>query len=99
MEKEFARKWFAGLRKVELSDDQHDITFPMIVMYPTDTPEKTDRLGPYSLDIARDAVPQGWQLSFGDPFSRQRWHASRLPDACPSSGAQRICCWDARASI
>lgn len=29
----------------------------MIVMYPTDAPEQTDRMGPYSLEVARDAAP------------------------------------------
>lgn len=30
----------------------------MIVMYPTDAPEQADRLGPYSLEVARDAAPR-----------------------------------------
>lgn len=31
---------FAGCQEAELVDDQMGITFPMIVMYPTSTPEK-----------------------------------------------------------
>lgn len=57
-EKETNRGLFAGYQKVELVYDQMDITFPMIVMYPTCTPEKTERLGPYDFDIARHAIPQ-----------------------------------------
>ena len=56
--KETNREMFAGYQKVELVYHQMDITFPMIVMYPTCTPEKTERLGPYYLDISRNATAQ-----------------------------------------
>lgn len=49
---------FAGYQKVELVYDQMNITFPMIIMYPTCTPEKTERQGPYYLEISRQATPQ-----------------------------------------
>ncbi|MCY9514785.1 alpha/beta hydrolase family protein [Paenibacillus apiarius] len=49
---------FAGCQEAELVDDQMGITFPMIVMYPTSTPEKTERLGPYYLAISKNAAPQ-----------------------------------------
>lgn len=56
--KEMNRGMFAGYQEVELVYDQMDIAFPMIVMYPTCTPEKTERLGPYYLDISRNATAQ-----------------------------------------
>ncbi|MEQ7049957.1 alpha/beta hydrolase [Paenibacillaceae sp. P-4] len=45
----------AGLRKVEISDKALGITFPMWVMYPTGTAEQTVQLGPYSIELAKDA--------------------------------------------
>lgn len=45
----------AGLRKVEISDKTLGITFPMWVMYPTGTAEQTVQLGPYSIELAKDA--------------------------------------------
>lgn len=45
----------AGLRKVEISDKALGITFPMWVMYPTGTDEQTVQLGPYSIELAKDA--------------------------------------------
>lgn len=49
---------FAGYRKVEVFDDQLGVTFPLFVMYPTNTPEKEENIGPYSLDVSKDAQPQ-----------------------------------------
>ncbi|SDF65197.1 hypothetical protein SAMN04488689_10678 [Paenibacillus sp. cl6col] len=46
---------YAGLRKVEISDKALGITFPMWVMYPTGTAEQTVQLGPYSIELAKDA--------------------------------------------
>ncbi|MDQ0723491.1 putative dienelactone hydrolase [Paenibacillus sp. W4I10] len=47
----------AGYSKVTLSDASLGITFPMTVMYPTDRPEQEERLGPYLLELSRDANP------------------------------------------
>ncbi|QAS51503.1 alpha/beta hydrolase family protein [Halobacillus litoralis] len=49
---------FAGLKKVEVVDDHLGVTFPVFVMYPTRTPEKEEFIGPYSLNVAKDAKPQ-----------------------------------------
>lgn len=49
---------FAGYQKVELVDDQMGITFPMIVMYPSCTPERTEKLGPYYIDVSINATPK-----------------------------------------
>ncbi|MET3211202.1 UNVERIFIED_CONTAM: putative dienelactone hydrolase [Paenibacillus sp. PvR008] len=48
---------YAGCCEVQITDNALKVTVPMIVMYPTDAPEQTDRLGPYSLEVARDAAP------------------------------------------
>ncbi len=47
----------AGICEASITDDALEMTFPIIVMYPTDTPEGADRLGPYPLEAARDAQP------------------------------------------
>lgn len=48
---------FVGYCAVEIIDEHSGVTFPMAVMYPTFVPEKTERLGPYSLDVSIDAAP------------------------------------------
>jgi predicted dienelactone hydrolase len=50
-------KNFVGYCTVELVDIPSGVTFPMAVMYPTKTPAKLERLGPYSLDVSLDAPP------------------------------------------
>ncbi len=48
---------FAGCREVGVEDAARGVTFPMTVMYPTETPERPDRVGPYPCALARDAAP------------------------------------------
>lgn len=48
----------AGLRQVFVHDGLSETAFAMTVMYPTDEPEKEERLGPYSVEAARDASPR-----------------------------------------
>ncbi|MEK3949119.1 alpha/beta fold hydrolase [Paenibacillus sp. FSL H7-0703] len=48
---------YAGWREVEIKDSSLGITFPMTVMYPADEPEQIERLGPYQLELAREAEP------------------------------------------
>lgn len=55
---EKSKPFHAGCREVELTDEHMGVTFPMIVMYPTDAPEKIDKLGPYDLEVSRNAEPQ-----------------------------------------
>ncbi|MFX3634295.1 MAG: alpha/beta hydrolase family protein [Candidatus Pristimantibacillus sp.] len=50
---------YAGYREVKIDDASLGITFPMTVMYPVDNPEQIERLGPYLLELARDAEPSG----------------------------------------
>jgi predicted dienelactone hydrolase len=44
----------AGCRAFELSDDQTGVTFPLLVMYPSNPPERLEKLGPYTLSVAMD---------------------------------------------
>lgn len=61
-EKEINQNFYTGLQRVELTDDQLNIIFPMIVMYPTNTPETEEKLGPYSIDVAKNAPPKQGQF-------------------------------------
>jgi predicted dienelactone hydrolase len=49
---------FVGYCAVELVDEHSGVTFPMAVMYPTFSPGKTERFGPYSLNVSIDAAPK-----------------------------------------
>ncbi|MEO8657253.1 MAG: alpha/beta fold hydrolase [Bryobacteraceae bacterium] len=50
----------AGCRWVELFDEPTGMPFPMLLMYPSDTPERPEILGPYSASVALDApFPRG----------------------------------------
>jgi len=42
----------AGCRTAELFDDEMQMTFPMVVMYPSSAAEKPERLGPYAVSVA-----------------------------------------------
>lgn len=46
---------FAGCRRVELADDETGATFPVLVMYPTESPQRPENLGPYRADVAMNA--------------------------------------------
>ncbi len=48
----------AGCRTVQVIDAHDGTPFPMLVMYPSDAPENTERLGPYSLEVALNAAPK-----------------------------------------
>lgn len=48
-------KNFAGLRRVNVLDNHLGVTFPMFILYPTDTPEKEESIGPYRLNVSIDA--------------------------------------------
>lgn len=48
---------FVGLSTVNLKDN-NDITFPMVIMYPTLAVEKLEKLGPYNINVALDAEPK-----------------------------------------
>jgi predicted dienelactone hydrolase len=42
----------AGCRAFELLDEKMSMTFPMLVMYPSNSPEQPETLGPYTLNVA-----------------------------------------------
>ncbi len=54
-ENERLQQGYAGYHEVKIPDALLGITFPMLVMYPAGTPEQADQLGPYPLELARDA--------------------------------------------
>jgi predicted dienelactone hydrolase len=43
---------FAGCRSLELTDTEMGRAFPALIMYPTETPERPERLGPYVAEVA-----------------------------------------------
>ncbi len=46
---------FVGCCKVEVFDKENDITFPMLVMYPTNTASTPVAFGPFSLEVSMNA--------------------------------------------
>ncbi len=46
---------FVGYCALEVADEALGLTFPLAVLYPAATPGKTETVGPYQLDVARDA--------------------------------------------
>ncbi|WP_334074401.1 MULTISPECIES: alpha/beta hydrolase family protein [Paenibacillus] len=51
------KEWFVGLKQVEVVDPHAQTAFPMLVMYPSNTPGKIEQMGPFSLEVALDAKP------------------------------------------
>ena len=49
---------FVGYYALEVTDDALGLTFPLAVLYPSDTPGQAETVGPYRLDVARDAPPK-----------------------------------------
>ena len=50
------RKFSAGYRLIELFDKTYGVSFPMVVLYPTDTPEKAEKVETLELEIASNAA-------------------------------------------
>lgn len=48
-----------GFLKTEVWDAVDQARMPVMVFYPTTKPERLEQLGPFELEIARDAVPAG----------------------------------------
>ena len=46
---------FVGYREVELADHDLGLTFPLVVLYPTSTPDESVSVGRFRLNVARDA--------------------------------------------
>jgi predicted dienelactone hydrolase len=52
----------SGCRLIEIEDAVQSTVIPVALLYPARAPERTERFGPYALDIARDAPPVGEHL-------------------------------------
>ena len=46
---------FAGIRQIRVKDEFNNIAFPVLVQYPTGIPSAPAAVGPYMMDISRDA--------------------------------------------
>lgn len=46
---------FTGCRHLQLTDDDNNISFPVLVQYPTHTPAVPTRFGPYLMDVSMNA--------------------------------------------
>lgn len=51
-----------GLHRIPLLDRVQNATIPVAVLYPTDELARTERFGPYSLEVAREAHVSGSEL-------------------------------------
>ncbi|MBA2682016.1 MAG: alpha/beta fold hydrolase [Ktedonobacteraceae bacterium] len=51
-----------GCRLIEINDAVQRAMIPLVLLYPAREPERTERFGPYTLDVARDAPPIGQHL-------------------------------------
>ncbi|MCM3005137.1 alpha/beta hydrolase family protein [Priestia koreensis] len=55
MKNSIEHKKFAGFRKVDVTDEHLGLTFPMLVLYPTDQREEEENIGPYKLNVSMHA--------------------------------------------
>ena len=46
---------FAGSRQMQIRDEAKGISFPALVLYPTETPSAPTAFGPYTMDVSPDA--------------------------------------------
>ncbi|AUX44199.1 hypothetical protein SOCE26_056630 [Sorangium cellulosum] len=53
---------FVGCRRLIVRDETKDLSFPVMLMYPTHVPAGTVAMGPYSLEVAPDAPVDGGPL-------------------------------------
>ena len=47
---------FVGSRYIQVKDETNDISFPVLVQYPTHQPSSPAIFGPYTMDISADAI-------------------------------------------
>ncbi|MBI9091333.1 MAG: alpha/beta fold hydrolase [Desulfobacterium sp.] len=47
---------FVGSREMQIKDEAHGISFPVLVMYPTEVPSAPKFFGPYAIDVSPDAL-------------------------------------------
>ena len=55
---------YVGYDVLTVEDKAMNLSFPLTVLYPSSTPGRPERLGPYELDVARGAPPKAgaWPL-------------------------------------
>lgn len=53
---------FVGTRRLVVRDEMKDLSFPVLLMYPTDVPAETVAMGPYSIEAAPNAPIHGGAL-------------------------------------
>ncbi len=46
---------FVGSREIRVNDKAKDISFPVLIQYPTQSPSTTVFFGPYPMDVSRDS--------------------------------------------
>jgi predicted dienelactone hydrolase len=46
---------FAGSRQIQVRDDARGLSFPVLILYPTEVPSTPTRFGPYTFDVSPDA--------------------------------------------
>ena len=46
---------FVGSRQLQIEDETKALSFPAVVLYPTQVPSAPTAFGPYSIDVSRDA--------------------------------------------
>lgn len=46
---------FVGSREMQIKDEEKGISFPVLVMYPTEVPSAPKFFGPYAIDVSPDA--------------------------------------------
>ncbi|HEU0053799.1 MAG TPA: alpha/beta fold hydrolase [Longimicrobium sp.] len=51
-----------GCRLLEAADDVRGAVVPVAILYPATAPERTERFGPYPVDVALDSPPDGERL-------------------------------------
>ncbi|GAA3936947.1 alpha/beta hydrolase [Chitinophaga oryziterrae] len=50
--------FFAGYTKINIDSISKETKLPLHIFYPSDIPEKLEKLGPFQLDLAVDATPK-----------------------------------------
>jgi predicted dienelactone hydrolase len=68
---------FAGSRQLQVTDEEKNISFPVLIQYPTLSPSVPTSFGPYTMDVSIDAPVQEGQFPLviishgnsGSPFA------------------------------
>ncbi|WP_079478540.1 alpha/beta hydrolase family protein [Halobacillus salinus] len=58
MKNDKPQQHYAGYKRLTIMDDYLDVTFPVMMMYPTDIPEQAETIGPYKVNVAKNAPPK-----------------------------------------